>query len=242
MLIISKFTDYYDHFSKIYGEDPNVVFDRRIKLDGVLKLSDRDADIKKALNYIMVRMTRYNRTSPIHDMIRVKILVYCGDIYLLASKDGDNYRVVQHGDYFYNKLVIQKSTGLPWPRSVDIDKETNHIRCSEYTSSYWNRADINDAGVRMKLHDYIPSPYFIITNPTVRGDTEIFIDENVPNLGALGFSTFNEPFDVYKEVNEFILTHSVDSPDKAPPVEVSNKDKITKHGFDTKISFRGKNK
>lgn len=239
MLIISKFTDYYDHFSKIYGEDTNVVLDRRIKLGDVLKLRDIDEDIKKALDYILTSMTRYNSKANSDYIIHVKILVYCGNLYLLASKDGDNYQVVRSGDNFYNKLILEKNRC--WASSVDIDEKTNCIICSVKMSSYWNRADINDVNVRMKLYEYIDAPYFIITHNAYNG-LDIFIDENIPNLGDLGFSSFNQPFDVYKQVNEFITTHLIDSPDKNPPVKVSNTDKIKKHGFDTKVSFRGKNK
>ena len=43
---------------------------------------------------------------------------------------------------------------------------------------------------------------------------------------------------MYQEISYFIGNTMNESPDIKPPVEISNKDKISKAGFDLKNSFR----
>lgn len=57
-------------------------------------------------------------------------------------------------------------------------------------------------------------------------------------LNDLGFAAIMTAEQCYQEIESYLVNVLRDNPDKIPPVQVSDKDKIGQHGFDLKQSFR----
>ena len=60
----------------------------------------------------------------------------------------------------------------------------------------------------------------------------------LPRLGELGFGILFSPEQTYQNLSQFVGNYLRDSPDLKPPATVSDRDRITQHGFDLKRSFR----
>ena len=69
-------------------------------------------------------------------------------------------------------------------------------------------------------------------------DHVFYIEEKIPHLGELGLAKIYPAEQLYQDIFYFLNNTIKDSPDTAPPVAVSNKDRIEQHGFDIKKSFR----
>ena len=69
------------------------------------------------------------------------------------------------------------------------------------------------------------------------GSTSVKVCENIPSLSSLGYSC-SDPISFYQKLCWYISNVINNNADIKPPVEISNNDKIVKHGFDTKTSFR----
>jgi hypothetical protein len=85
-------------------------------------------------------------------------------------------------------------------------------------------------------------PVFFLEDPHYKHLREPFhvtLNRTVPNLGELGFASLFTAEQMYQEIAMF-LTSLRDNPDSLPPVDISDKDRLTQKGFDAKISFRGK--
>lgn len=57
-------------------------------------------------------------------------------------------------------------------------------------------------------------------------------------LNDLGFASVMSAEQAYQEIESYIVNVLRTNPDKEPPVQIDDKDKIDQHGFDKKISFR----
>ena len=60
----------------------------------------------------------------------------------------------------------------------------------------------------------------------------------MPNLGELNFGRMIPAEQMWQDIRATITDVLRPNPDRAPPVEISNEDKIHKAGFDGKTSFR----
>ena len=66
-------------------------------------------------------------------------------------------------------------------------------------------------------------------------------EKHIPLLKACGIASLVDPLDVYLSFEEYFSLEKTAS-ERRDPIGSTNDDKITSHGFDTKISFRGKSK
>lgn len=65
--------------------------------------------------------------------------------------------------------------------------------------------------------------------------------KNIPLLKACGLADFIEPLDIYLAIEEYFSLER-EASERRESIGLTNDDKITNHGFDTKISFRGTSK
>ena len=61
---------------------------------------------------------------------------------------------------------------------------------------------------------------------------------DIPLLKASGFAEFINPLDIYLAIEEYFSLERT-AAERRESIGLTNDDKITNHGFDTKISFRG---
>jgi len=64
------------------------------------------------------------------------------------------------------------------------------------------------------------------------------VDENIPILGDIGLAAVYPAEQLYQDLSYFIVNTMKDSPDMAKPSSITDKEKISSHGFDLKMSFR----
>jgi hypothetical protein len=87
----------------------------------------------------------------------------------------------------------------------------------------------------MKLHKHIQAPVFAINRVYWRN---FHIDTDIPILKDSGIASIISPEKMYQDISYFIGNVLKDNPDTLPPVNISDKDKLTQAGFDATISFR----
>jgi len=231
MLIISKHEDYYDYFTKIYGEDPKMVLDRRSNSVSSFKFPETSKHFAAALKSVFRMSKDHYGRGPLTQ--RLKILVFCGRYYLLASPiNSYNFKIVRYGDRAYKTLKL--SEFVP-----DINQHNHQLEFNKMHTGWEREVDLNNNQAIEYVYSFVNQPYFIVD---VVDAFSVYLSDEYPILNDLGLSSIIEPYEAYKEIVQFISSMLTDSPDSDPPVELSNKDKIHKAGFDTVTSFRGKNK
>ena len=67
------------------------------------------------------------------------------------------------------------------------------------------------------------------------------VEKHIPLLKACGIAGLIDALDVFLSFEEYFSLEKTAS-ERRDPIGSTNDDKITSHGFDTKISFRGKSK
>ena len=236
MRIKSSFKDYYDHIAYKYGGgDPKILYMRdRLKplVDtGYMKY---DAGVyldipKLERSFDLLNPTRY------HDLrdYTFKYLVIAGKWYLLINETfGDGVEPVF--------TVLSKERH---PKAVE--KLTNkkkfywtNLRDFDYYVGYEDK-DLIEVSRMLNTPVFIVEGYSWQVKPR---KYSLHIDSKLPVLADLGIPAIYPAEQLYQDLAYFIGNKMHVSPDMAPPVEVSNKDKITQFGFDLKRSFRPKMK
>jgi hypothetical protein len=150
--------------------------------------------------------------------VAVKGLII-GDMFFLLYGENCNFHVITQKEINYLKAPRQS-------RYVSIDTPFDVSRVIKVTEP--------------KLVDLCKEfgrPVFTLS---YKSGGSFTIDEVCPNLGAVGIASWIEADVIYQYLSYFVGNTMYDSPDTKPPVEVSNKNRILKAGFDLKTSFRGK--
>jgi hypothetical protein len=235
MKIISKFKDYYDFISKKYGGgDPKVVYKRREigkrkKICGqeVIVEVDHVTDVDLSLNLD----DRYHK-------FKLGTLFIAGDCFLVIKYEGHNWELLDEfgkhkeivKDYknrIYRDLWLYKSK-IPYFDGIrqKINREKDKI---------------------IQVAKEIKEPVFIIHNTFYinkgnKSQTCVKLDELCPILENVGIPSVLSAEQIYQKLAYFIGNVLCDSPDIKPPVELSDKEKIIKGGFDIKTSFRSNKK
>jgi hypothetical protein len=116
-----------------------------------------------------------------------------------------------------------------------------YTKLSEIKESEINRIKKANLGVykesMIKIHKELNSPIFKIY--TTRIGDGIGVDERFPKLSEIkGVSTLLPPEEIYKDIIHFMGNVMRNNPDESKIVNISNKSKIIKGGFDYITSFR----
>jgi hypothetical protein len=234
MKIQSKFKDYYDYVEYLYspeGGDPTNTYVRRdMWQSDRLNSGHEHFTVEKVgviPDYPQPKSDRIWNRGPESPPFRWTYTwcSVCGKLYLLVSERSDprKYKLITEthpslslvysksfGDWF-KEPTIKDLIGVPNSACVKISKE-------------------------------LQTPVFILNDDTYtlsRKTPEIIVPRVTPNLGDLGFASLISAEQIYQEIAMF-LTSLRGNPDSLPPVNISDKDRLTQKGFDAKISFRGK--
>lgn len=233
MRIIDKNHDFYDY---LQDSTDTLVFDRR----GSFILTKQE--VCAGLNYEM----HYGNTSTYRFG-----LIQCGNTFwllLFSISRGKNCNGINHIDNYsvellhtwknYNKenkllqfdiIVFNGIYRLFNHSTKDID--INSVR--EHINDIAADIDNNNYKVMQEL-----SRHFMYKEHKGK-----FIPErsNIPILKASGITNVIDPLDMFCAIEEYFSTEKTKL-ETTEPKGATNDDKIIMHGFDTKTSFRGKNK
>jgi len=220
MLLLSNFQDYYDYLIGITGVDPKIIFHRK-------KL--KEIKFNENLNF---NLSHYDRKSK----DTYYVLSICGKRYFIKSKK-------EHWDFKWSDFHLITKKDLA---DDNIFTDVRHFiepRYFFHKSIKLKKDKIND--LFNKLHGVydvglvniskkINIPIFVIVS---NNRNSITLHENSPKLKDIkGISKILEPKQLFNDISFFIANVLNDSnPDI---IQISNKDKIIKAGFDLKTSFR----
>lgn len=220
MKIISKWTDYYDYVASMYGGgDPKIIYDRRV------------FDQEQSFLYLEKphRFDPETHQSPrryryfFHEDWAVKFCSVNAKLYVLArdtTRDTNTYEVVldpAHPSFIQNHQVASRQRR--WYSFTNDNEQIKKLTSPKYDEYF------------LKISREINRPAFVFAD----GNN---VEMRHPNLGELGFGKYITPEQMYQDISYFVgnLLHL--SPDLAPPVQLSDKDRLAQHGFDPKRGFR----
>ncbi len=224
MRIIDKKHDFYDYLSN--PEDP-LVFDRR---DSYIVPK---ADICNKLDWV-----RYDKNSNYRFVV-----LQCGATYWLLLVTITN-RDYFNGNYdvellttwknFNKKRELLKLELISFTNYFLHGKsnKTDHNKILENVDKIKNMIDTNDYISECALCDSVHHHYNYKTKET---DTTF----QPPILIDTGIGKVIDPMQMFLAIEEHFSLLKTES-ERTDPIGMTNNDKITSHGFDTKTSFRGK--
>lgn len=227
MRILSKFDDYYDYISKVYGVDNKIVYNR--------PLHNNKIELKKLINLSKLAIINSYLDLTEHE---VYILVVCDKRFLVSYRKIGEKDPYSHYDYrergyemfdedAFFKQVYGKYDGSRWIKSAVV----NQLKSLKYVIGTNDNAFLD-------ISRLVGQPVYFIS---CRHFNDVKIVENYPILKDIkGFSKHYDPERLFMDLSYYIGNLLNENPDMKPPVVVSDKTKIVKNGFDLKISFRGK--
>ncbi len=218
MRIQSKFKDYYDHISHVYGGDPDVIYLRsplktteyKVKPLGITT----DHCLKPRCGYNLGHLVVGSKALPV-------IFQYEHD------EDKAKYGL------FVDTLHIELFDPVKYP-----------FKHGSLIEKYSNGPEkIPDIKVK-ELVQEVGAPVFFITSIksswAKRGPvSEVSVEERIPILKDVkGFTSVYPASQVWQEIYATLTNVLRKNPDKEPPVRIANNDRIHAAGFDLKTSFR----
>jgi hypothetical protein len=226
MVIKSPFKDYYDFIANQYGGgDPRIVYERRMiggLSETVPSLIRVDLPTSLPLGSPEFYFGTYDWSRRRDVTKRGMYLVIAGKLYLI-SRDTSWGHDYDPNSYRLEPLdVVGGRYGWAY-RDKDSPKFGQ-----EYQSL-------------IELSRKISAPVFAIRR--IQGmwreqKSSVFICNRCPILKDIGVPSLITAFQMYQDLSYFMGNTMKVSPDINPPVEVSNKEKILKAGFDLSQSFR----
>lgn len=218
MQIKSYFKDYYDHVAHVYsGGDPKCLYIRtrvaeREVIDGTTYAGHLDVKQKDIVN---LPNTAYDVTEKKY----YKWLAVCGKYYLLVS---DAHKL-------HNPV---------WDVYTEEKYPDVHSRLVGRWSSRREIVDAigNFSTSLLELSRKVNAPVFTF-DKNYRDDS-ITVDGEIPILGNIGFAGIMDSQQIYQELSYFVGNVIKTSPDLAPVTVMSDKEKVSQHGFDVRKSFR----
>lgn len=215
MKILDKNTDFYDYMQYMYVDD-TYVFDRRDSFVLTKEMMCRH------LGWYDYRKTGY------------MLLQVCNTFWLFkANLDYDNFnRVVNYSlnivgtwkNYSAQRVLYKLCT-------IKFDYFKIRKLPDEMSSS-----ELIDA-VKHKNYKVVE----IINRFTIYNGDNTKKVKTIPLLSECGLSKYIEPLDMYLSLEEYFSLEKSSS-ERTEPLGSTNEDRITRHGFDLKTSFRGKRK
>ena len=217
MKINSPFKDYYDFVAYKYGGgDPRVVYPRQ----RVAHAIDVNIEIE---NCGLTDPRTYERCSN-HES-HYMYLVIAGKAFLITSPVQKTYSYKT--DYDLSTYRIMQVDFKPEERGW-----IRHRQEIEFGKEYPFLIDLSRK---------VGAPVFVISAIEYQSEWKkatVTVCGQYPVLGRLGVPAMISPEQMYADLSMFVGNKMRDTPDTKPPVELSNKKKIEKAGFDLRQSFR----
>jgi len=243
MLIISKFKDYYDGVVGTTGIDKSIIYNRDSK-----EFIRKDKDYPKFLinSYFLRKKTDVNPIvdlTPYHNPPLKKDILYqtykyfvigfCGKQYIgfkffYEDKNTINNSIKYDIVYGYDNIISY----------LDMTKKLYHNN-NNFEEKYNKIIDLNTINIFREYNTptfiYIDSiGYYTIGKNKIDHQSEKFIIN--PILKDYEFYKVLDVYQTFQEINMFL--GGVLGNNEKDIVEVDNKTKILKYGFDLKTSFR----
>lgn len=224
MRIIDKNTDFYDYYQNIYKDD-TFVFDRRDSFLLTKEMLCSYLYISKYYSWIS-RQYKYN---PFYFVL----LQICNTfwLFIIEITEIDNYDKAKK----YNiELLCQwknynKSRKLCELSIIDFYHYTRDNKDYIYNNINTFITAVNTNNYKLKK---------IINEQTIYNGNEK-IKKHIPLLKACGIANCIDAYDVYLAFEEYFSLEK-SSMERREPIGITDIDKVESHGFDKKISFRGK--
>lgn len=226
MLIISKYKDYYDHVLKKTGIDNKIVFNRGTFEKQIYYIKSSNGLNLCPKNLLSNKYERELKKLPIVDF---SILIICGKpIFIKTIKEVDSIVTIEDlkDKDVYSDLSNIVKFGYFEYYKIKKEKRKEYLHGKIYNNDSCTK-EIDQLSRNLK------SPIFKI----IKWDKEeIMVAYNSPILSEI--KGIPEMFPAEKLFNE--ISFYIGNVINADPeiVEVSNKSKILKAGFDLKTSFR----
>ncbi len=251
MRIFSKFHDYYDK-ALSYGIDPNVIYER--KEEEITESLKKQPDLYDRLSKIDSEIFDF-RVNKIDSselkIISKHIVLFCGKIYFCIEVQ---YTIKTYDDY-YKHIVSKVATEFIYTFDAFEKVITKHSKINlenNLRSDIFSieKVKVMTARKRFKLlfdkqgtvsdnvsalHFELDAPIIEITHNPVyfyKGKDRVFKNKRLKDLE---FYKIVSPFEAFQELSMFI--GGVMGGKSPIMIEVADKDRIAKHGFD-KFSFR----
>ena len=231
MRIIDTNHDFYDY---LQDSTDTIVFDRR---NSFLITKDYLCSNVSSINQF-----EWNRHKYVHDDFYRFILLQCGATYWLFLMTITEYNSYSIKNFQLELLTTWKNYNKPRVPIKLIEVEFSKNMYISYKSNTYtmihnniqtlkNAVDNNDCKVKSNLSYYKNSiPY---------KNTFKYEIKDIPILNACGIKDFIDPVDIFTAIEEHFSLEKTES-ERIEPIGATNNDKIVMHGFDTKVSFRGK--
>ena len=227
MRIIDKNTDFYDFYQDVYRDD-TFTFDRR---DAYILSKEMICG-----KISPVRRLWWNYKTKQYDYNRYKfvLLQICNNfwLFLIEVTDIDNFDMAK--DYTIELLdswrdfdkprklcnlnVVQFSVSFYKRDKQDVLNRVSDMKRDIHTNNYKDKGNFNSATI-------------------YNGDTKV--EKHIPLLKACGIGNLLDAHEVYLAFEEYFSLEKSDS-ERREPLGTTDIDKVESHGFDKKISFRGK--
>lgn len=219
MLIVNdKRKDYYDCISA-YGVDKTCVYNRR----------EYRFDITyhwEIPTYVMLNDKKFVHNFPKAKFVEgVKRGTYVKTTYLGFC--GETHKIVNYYSYKpSHALNPEKDINQYWVNPTDDEAEDiYYLKHKLYRwSKYEKQKPVvfsDDLFFKFKTPVFAVSNYELILNPSLKD---------------LGFQRLYDPYTAHQKIYQF-LSGVLGNREKET-IDISDKDKITQHGFDSKVSFR----
>ena len=242
MRIIGKLHDYYDGLMA-YGQDNSLVFHRETggscdEKSEIVKDAYRlvDLDVFRRLRWNGPRSSFVSATLTtkgcVRHHVRSVFVGFCGKLYhgLYVKEEYNIVNRVPLDTYVYTvDQAMRLEAQYNYPPRNNFDSGPSVVqylpfmihKCAEEVG----KVDTTEFSVKYKV------PYFAIT--THNGHIEDVI--TIPELKKLEFQKVKDPYTAYQEISMFL--GGVIPRQQPEMVEISDKDRISQHGFN-KLSFR----
>jgi len=262
MKIISKFHDYYD-VAVWYDSDPNCIFVR--KEETFVDKQPVDIKFPIRVNEIVYYCGRFSKINDRKVQIEKQMLLFfCGRIYPILSiqakwdefEDSVNDRgqivgkKVEKSSVFYCYSVEETRTVFRKYGTKDDEKflkiELGNYLTGETVNRRLTKRQVMEIffeessksfseGAILDMHFTLQSPYFVYARNTRDHKNDEILTVN-PALGKMEFYRVLSAPQALQEIEMFVS--GVFGGQVPPIVEVSDKIRLEKHGFDSKTSFR----
>lgn len=219
MKIISRFKDFYDHVSHIYGADPKIVY-------------ERGAFIQPEHGEYHTIPVQLNGTFPVHltynsdDPYDYELLVVCGRPYLVRQKKRD-----------FNKPTEDRPKEAMEPHDA-YRALTRRFYMRDLQRDFFGGGE---HPMLVELARFLRQPVFLVrgirTSHSER-KCQFSVQNEVPVLADLGVPRLVDANRLYQDIAYFMGNVINPSPDLDPPVKLSDSERLQQHGFDRKQSFR----
>ncbi len=223
MRIQSKFKDYYDHVASCYGQDPDVVYERKSGIGCEIPWNAMAG--KREAGSTILRDTFEN--------------------YAWGGERGRGTRRIHVGSFFEMEFLVAgphcfaiarhksgKAVLLGPGHDRFLEREQFGPRMDEP-----RRPALPTPEQIVNLIHVVKAPVFLVRGWCDSRD-QIRVFDDVPILADLGIPAVVPPEQMWQDIYSTIINVLRRNPDKAPPVEVDNQHKIWAAGMDPKTSFR----